>query len=197
MSAVSAIASERLQFKIVAYCLIGGAALGYLKEFVFTSPPKVPPVAQLQCFHSNSTAYRPGNMTLTAARLRLQRDNPQLLDNAANAARMTRVRSAEAKCTLTSCPRAERDEYGKAIRDYLGDHFSVIQGLDKLGGLEAARWAALRLRAPDDVTLLNGLNQRLQAGLVSTQSPRHIGATYEVVLRGKIEQLVPCERVTG
>jgi hypothetical protein len=164
---------------------LAGFATAHLYRLFSPRPYTVPPVAALQCFEGFQAGYIPGDASIDAALAQLRRDKPSLVSRDHEQGLIRTLKAAESRCAKGDCP-----------PDFLWHRLMLIEEMDRLAGLAGARFAAARLRTPEDVAVLRTFNEIRHNGHYSENTRRDLLVTYEIVLRGRIEQLVPCGRVT-
>lgn len=166
----------------------------------FISPPtiKLAAVESHQCLPVSMGAYRPGKMSVPAAQAYLNQNSPSLLSPEMARDRIARVRRAEAACRPGACPREAQQEYRTAIVDYVTSMVGVIHRMDMLAGEQGAFWAANRTRSIEAVDIMRNYEERLRAGLYD-HGPRNVerATMMQIVSKGSISQMLPCDRRTN
>lgn len=195
MSAILALQQSDIRPVRVLICAIAGFA--FLQVFHFVAPRawRAPPASLISCYET-SIVYTPGSSSLDTALAHVRKRYPTLLEPAEDRKVVEAVRSAEAACPAIGCGRAEAKTYQRAIEAYVDHRLLLVTEVDRHAGAEGAKWAASRLRTAEAIDILSGLNLRTHYQTYRPTIRRDRVVTNELLMRGDIEKIVPCGRLT-
>lgn len=198
ISTTSSVSSSWLSPVRILILLLIGFLAWRLPSFI--SPPsiKLPAVEAHKCMPVSMGAYRPGTMSVPAAQAYLNQNSPTLLSPENVRERIARVRRAEAACRPGACTREAQQEYRSAIVSYVSNLAGAIHRMDMLAGERGAFWAANQTRSLEAVDIMRNYEERLRAGLYDHGSSNVERATMlQIVSKGSISQMLPCDRQTN